>query len=85
MGMAFQLCEREDHKIVEDLRGNQSHSNKTYYPKRYNTPYLYWCTVLFDKFSVTASKQLQKYCLKLLICVKPNTVHQEVMNAASER
>jgi hypothetical protein len=22
MGMAFQLCEEEDHKIVEDLRGN---------------------------------------------------------------
>jgi hypothetical protein len=25
MGMAFQLCEEEDHKIVEDLQGNQLH------------------------------------------------------------
>jgi len=26
MGMAFQLCEKEDHKIVEDLRGNQPYT-----------------------------------------------------------
>jgi len=56
MGMAFQLCEKEDHKIVEDLRGNQlhfhhqAHSNKTYYPERYITPYLHWYKVLLTKF-----------------------------------
>ena len=36
-------------------------------------------------FSVTASQYLQKYCLKLLICVKPETVHHKVMNATSFR
>jgi hypothetical protein len=61
MGMAFQLCEKEDHKIVEDLRGNQLNfhhqapSNKTYYPERYIAPYLHWYKVLLN-FSVTASQ-----------------------------
>jgi hypothetical protein len=56
MGMAFQLCEKEDHKIVEDLRGNQlhfhhrEHSNKTYYPERHIAPNLHWSKVLFTKF-----------------------------------
>jgi len=56
MGMAFQLCEKEDHKIVEDLRGNQlhfhhqAHSNKPYYTERYIAPYLHWYKLLFTKF-----------------------------------
>lgn len=31
MGMALQLCEREDHTIVEDLRGIQNFPPTTYY------------------------------------------------------
>jgi hypothetical protein len=36
MGMAFQLCEEEDHKIVEDLRGNRLY---TYFNEHILTKY----------------------------------------------
>jgi hypothetical protein len=60
MGMAFQLCEKEDHKIVEDLRGNQhfhqsANPNKTSYPEGYSTAYLHWSMVLFTKLLLSSN------------------------------